>query len=304
MRTSKSLTLPLRILVCIALGAATFSCGGSSSPAAGGSVDTVAGYGTQPAVATVPSSNLIVPGRLLMCTDVGTPPDEFYNAQGQLVGHDIDTGNVIAARLRLSPQWIDSVFDTIILAANTGKCDIIIDGMGMTAPRGKAIKQIPYFTGGDRLLVKSGNPSNITGIDNLCGKSVAVLLGAVEQDYVNGYSATCTSAGKPAVKLVVEQKLPTAVLAVGSGLVDTALIDSDYISYLKQTQPTVFDAVGSVLHGIPQSMNVSYSKPELIAAVTTVVQSMEKDGTLLKIMTNWGVQVKPIPPIDYMPPGS
>lgn len=297
-------TMPLRTLVCLALGATIASCGGTSSPAAG-DIATVAGYGVQPAITTVPAGDLDIAGKLLVCTDAGSPPDEFYNAQGQLAGHDIDTGLVIAARLRLTPQFIDSVFDTIILAVTTGKCDMIITGQTITNKRLKAVEMVPYFTGGDRLVVKAGNPSNINGVQDLCGKKVTTELGTVEADYLAKVSTDqCTSVGKPAMLLTLEPKATTSLQAVQTGLVDAGLMDSDLVSYITQTHPQDYLAVGGVINGTPQGISISYTKPGLITATRTVLDSMEKDGTLLKIMTNWNVQVKAIPPLDFRPPAS
>ena len=45
---------------------------------------------------------------------------------------------------------------------------------------------IPYFEAGQSLVVVKGNPEKITGVMDLCGKSVAAESGTTEVDYIQG----------------------------------------------------------------------------------------------------------------------
>jgi len=77
----------------------------------------------------------------------------------------------IANRVGLKVQYVNSVFDTIIAAVTSGKCDIIISAMNITADRSKQISQIPYFEAGQSMVAAKGNPQNINTTLDLCGKS-------------------------------------------------------------------------------------------------------------------------------------
>ena len=90
-------------------------------------------------VASIDPASLVQNGKLSICSDFPYPPMEFYDDSGNPTGADVDLGNEIASRLGLQPQWVNSVFDTIIAALNGGKCDIIMADMNVTAERNKQV---------------------------------------------------------------------------------------------------------------------------------------------------------------------
>jgi len=179
--------------------AASPSVAASSSPAASPS----------PAAATiaVPAGQLIFSGKLVICSDIPYPPQEFFDSSGNATGSDIDIGTEIAKRLGLTAQVQNSVFDTIIAALTGGKCDIIISAQNITTDRVKQVDMIPYYQAGQSFVVATGNPKNIKVQDDLCGKSIGAETGTTEVDYLNGtgdykgqgLSAACTSKGKAAI---------------------------------------------------------------------------------------------------------
>ena len=79
------------------------------------------------AVIPLPSSAaLTIPGKLVICSDIPYPPLEYFDANGNPIGSDIEIGQEIAKRLGLSAVINNTVFDTIIPALIGNKCDIII----------------------------------------------------------------------------------------------------------------------------------------------------------------------------------
>ena len=82
----------------------------------------------------------------------------------------MEIGNEIAARLGLQTQWVNTVFDTIIEALKSPKCDLIISDMNITADRNKQISFIEYFQAGQSMLAAKGNPQNINSLTDLCGQ--------------------------------------------------------------------------------------------------------------------------------------
>jgi len=125
-------------------------------------------------------------GHLLICTDFPYPPQEFFDDSGNPQGLDVEIGNEIAKRLSLKVQYVNSVFDTIIAAVTSGKCDIIISAQNITTDRSKQISQIPYFEAGQSMVAAKGNPQNINTTMDLCGKSATAESGTTEADYLAG----------------------------------------------------------------------------------------------------------------------
>ena len=189
----------------------------------------------------------------------------MFDENGNPQGLDIDIGTEIAKRLGLQVQFVNCVFDTIIAAVNSGKCDIIISAQNITADRQKQVSMIPYFEAGQSFVALKGNPQNITGPMDLCGKAAAAESGTTEADYLQGtgdYADTegitqqCTAAGKSPVSVVVTQKDTDALQQLQAGKVVIYSTNSPVAAYYTVQHPDLFQIVGQVLEPIQEGISV------------------------------------------------
>jgi polar amino acid transport system substrate-binding protein len=256
-------------------------------------------------VATVPTDQLIAAGQLNFCADIPAPPFEQYDAQAKLVGFDVDMGNEIAHRLGLQGMWVNSVFDTIIAALQTGKCDAIISGMFITPERQKVIDQIPYFTAGESLLVAKGNPAGIDPKNplTLCGTVLASQIGDAEVADAKIFDQKCTQAGKSGITILTSVKLSDALQQLQSGHAASVFYDSPTMAYYALQQPTLFEVAGGnqpgagVLNPVLYGIGVMKEKPQLEAAIVAALKSEQADGFFTRILATWGQQGVTIPPL-------
>ncbi len=267
---------------------------------------------TTAAVASIPADSLVQKGKLSICTDFPYPPQEFFDDNGNPQGSDIDIGNEIAHRLGLQPNYINSVFDTIIAAATSGKCDIIISAMNITTDRKKQVSMIPYFKAGQSFVAVKGNPQNINGPMDLCGKSVAAESGTTEAFYVEGtgdyqgkgLTQDCKNAGKEAINLVVTQKDSDALQQLQSGKVAVYFADSPVAAYYTVQHPDQFQLAGQVLNPIDEGIAVPCGEKDCTnatlspvgQAVQTALKSMMDDGTYKKILDKWNMSEGAVQP--------
>jgi polar amino acid transport system substrate-binding protein len=258
------------------------------------------------ALVSVDPSVLAQKGRLLICSDIPYPPMEFFDANGNPTGSDIDLGTEIAKRLGLQAQIVNSVFDTIFAAVTSGKCDIILSDTNITADRQKQVSMIEYFQAGQSMLVAKGNPQNINATTDMCGQSVAVESGTTEVDYLqgtgdykgNGLPADCTKAGKKNPTVVIAQKDSDALQQLQAGKVVAYFTDSPVAGYYVTQHADQFQLTGQVVEpaavgiGIPCGASDCTSAPlsPLGQAVQTALKSMVTDGTYTKILTKYNLQ--------------
>ncbi len=261
------------------------------------------------AQATTPAASiagsLAQKNHLLICTDFPYPPQEMFDENGNPQGLDIDMGTEIAHRLGVQVQFVNSVFDTIIAAVNSGKCDIIISAQNITADRQKQVSMIPYFQAGQSFVALKGNPDNITGPMDLCGKSAAAESGTTEADYLQGtgdykdkgITQQCTAAGKQPVNVVVTQKDTDALQQLQAGKVVIYSTDSPVAAYYTIQHPDLFQVVGQVLEPVQEGISVPCGQADCTnaplstvgEAVRTALKAMMADGTYLKILTKWNL---------------
>jgi len=259
---------------------------------------------TQVITGSVPADQLVVAGRLTVCSDMPYPPQEFFDADGNPTGSDIDLGNEIANRLGLKLSVQNTVFDTIIAALAGDKCDIIISAQDINAGRLKEVDMIPYFNSGQAFVVAKGNPSGIKATTDLCGKSVGVENGTTEADHLNGagdykpadgLNAQCLAAGKAKIDVQPFTKDSDALLALQSNKVAVYFTDAPVAGYYTVKQPDQFElAPGLLLSAVKQGISVSKTKTALSAAVKTALQSMIDDGSYVQVLKKYGLEANAI----------
>lgn len=187
----------LAAMVLVAAGACTgtapsvspsIAAPASSAPASASEIASASPSPSAPASAapSLAADQLIFPGKLVICSDIPYPPQEFFDDQGNPTGSDIEIGQEIGKRLGLQVQIENAVFDTIIAAVTGGKCDIVISAQNITPDRLKQVDMIPFFKAGQSFVVAKGNPQAIQTTDDLCGKAIAAETGTTEVDYLNG----------------------------------------------------------------------------------------------------------------------
>jgi polar amino acid transport system substrate-binding protein len=256
---------------------------------------------TQKVVGSVPADELVVGARLTICSDMPYPPQEYFDANGDPIGADIEIGAEIANRLGLKESVQNTVFDTIIAALQGNKCDIIISAMDIRPDRLAQVAMIPYFKSGQGFVVAKGNPDGIQATTDLCGKSVGVESGTSEYEHLNGtgsYKAAdglnnqCTAAGKNKIDIQPFTKDSDALLALQSGKVSAYFTDLPVAAYYVKQQGDQFELAPLNLSAVTQGIAISKdaSRAQLVAGVKTALQSMMDDGTYLQILTKYNLQ--------------
>jgi len=300
----------ISVLFVIALLAG--ACAPAGSGNAGEAVPASSEAVMPTAIAQIPSEDLVRSGYLTVCSDIPYPPQEFYDENGEPKGVDIDIANELGNRLGLKVQYVNTVFDTIIAAVTSGKCDVIVSAMNITKDRNKQISMIPYFKAGQSLVALKGNPEKITSVMDLCGKSVAAESGTTEVDFIqgsgdyegNGLMQRCEAEGKPTVNLVITQKDSDALQQLQSGKVAAYSTDSPVAAYYTVQSPDQFEVVGEVFETVNEGIGLPCNAEDCTTAPLTAVGegvkaaliSMFDDGTFQKILDEWNLSSSGVRP--------
>lgn len=275
----------------------------SASPSASTTASTAESTPASVAPSVAPTPNplndqLGKPGTLKACIDIPYPPQEFFDAQGNPIGGDPDLAKEIAGRLGLELQIENSVFDTIIAALTSAKCDFIISAQNINDERLGQVNMIPYFKAGQAFVVAKGNPKGVHAELDLCGLKVAVESGTTEGDYVKGTSdyaggglnKKCTDAGKAVVDLQEFQKDSDALLALTSGTVDSYFADSPVAGYYVVNQPDQFELSGVTVEEAIEGISVTRDHDKLGNAIVDALKAMITDGTYAEILGRYGLE--------------
>jgi polar amino acid transport system substrate-binding protein len=268
-------TSPIAALVAvIALTAA--GCGGKSAGS------STAQSGSTQAGAVQAPANIKSAGKIVYCSDITYPPEEFYKGTTP-TGSDIDIGTAIGQLMGVGAEFDNTGFDGIIAALLSNKCDAVISGMNDTPARRKQVGFVDYISVGQSLMVKGGNPLHITGLPSLAGKSVSVEVGTTNKTFLDDANKKLSKK----MSIVTFPKDTDAANALKTGKVDAYFGDSPVVAYYIAQDPASFAFGGSPINPIPVGIAVGQKNTELKAAVQQAVDKLYANGTMKTILAKW-----------------
>lgn len=239
-------------------------------------------------------TNLVKAGTLTFLSDTTYPPQESIDpASNKPVGFDVDVANAIAAKMGLTATVTTADFSTIIDALLAHKGDAIISAMSITPDRSKKVAFVGYFQAGQSILVRKGNPKNITRLADLCGKNVAVQVTTTEQDTLNAENTGDCKSNKISIQL-----FPTdtdAVQKLKIGAVDAAMDDSPVAAYYVTQDPNSFDLGGTPVQSAPEGIAVDPKNTDVLQAIQQAMLAIFNDGTYHKLLVKWNLLDGEIP---------
>ncbi len=134
--------------------------------------------------------NIKEKGKLLVGTNLPFKPMEYYDGSKKIVGFDIDLITKIASSMGVSVEIQDVPWDNLFEDVKSGKFDVIIDSITITAERQKEMLfSAPYLNAGQVVVVRSDN-KDIYKPEDLNGKKVAVLKDTTCEEVARHYTDT------------------------------------------------------------------------------------------------------------------
>jgi polar amino acid transport system substrate-binding protein len=224
---------------------------------------------------------------ITFCSDTTYPPMESI-AGGKAVGADIDIASAVAKQVGASARIKSTAFDVIIPALLAKKCDAIISAMTDTAARRKQVDFADYVTVGMSLMVKKGNPSHITGLTSLSGKSVAVEAATTEKATLDAMNKTFAKKGKAKITIKIYTADTTAAAALLAGKVDAYFADATPVLYYIKKTHGKFQTAGGQIQSAPEGIATRKGDP-LHAQFVKAINTLYANGTMKKILAKWGL---------------
>jgi polar amino acid transport system substrate-binding protein len=170
---------------------------------------------------------------------------------------------------------------------------MVMSAMNDTAERrGKGVDFVDYFKAGSSILVQKGNPKKIQGLDDLCGQTVAVQKGTVQDtDILTPQEATCRKAGK-ALSVLRMEKDTDALQQVKNGRAVANVEDFPVAEYNAQTSGngSDFEVVGSQVGDVGlYGIAIPHTNTQLVNAVQAALKAAIADGSYDKVLQKWNV---------------
>lgn len=267
-------------------------CGGDDTPDAattsGGSTSfDPASIAEDTTLSALVPESVASTGKLVVGSDTTYAPAEYIGEDGQTPeGYDVDLAKAIGAVLGLETDVQTASFTGIIPAIGS-KYDIGISSFTITPERQGEVNMIQYFTAGEAYAVAKGNPKDVDSAD-LCGLTVGVQTGTVEDEALDGMIAQCEADGKDPITPLKYDKQTDVTTAVVGGKADIMYADSPIVAYAVTQTDGQVEQLGEVFATSPQGIVVSKDDAELTEAVQKALQHLIDSGDYDKILAAWG----------------
>src|SRR5262245_14687363 len=195
-----------------------------------------------------------------------------------IIGFEVDLANALAARMGLNARFVQNQWDGLVPGLERGEYDVVINGLEITAERAEKINfSNPYFYS-TLTLTRRIDDDRVQRAEDLRGLKVGVLKVTFAERYVQ-------SLGNVTIRSYDGQVQPFIDLALGR--LDAVVMDTPIALYYA-AGPQVKNIelpAARMMFGI----GIRKDDNALLQKINESLRSMQRDGTLRKIYTDWGI---------------
>jgi len=220
-------------------------------------------------------------GYFIVGLDDTFAPMGFRDESGELVGFDIDLAKAVSEVLGVEVQFQPIDWDSKVLELNSGKIDMIWNGLTITEEREKEMLfSNPYIENAQIIMVLEN--SNIDSISDLEGLTLGVQISSAAEEAVLKNSVSTLLD-----ELVKYDTYNTALLELNNGQVDAIVIDEIMGRYIMSQNPGEYivasENFGEEAYGIGFRLNSEDIRDKINEALVQLVE----DGIAKTISEKW-----------------
>ena len=224
----------------------------------------------------------VEPGKLIMSTNAAFPPYEMTADDGSFEGIDVEIAGAIAEKLGLELQIDDMDFDAALLAAQTGKSDMVMAGVTVTEDRQTVMDFSDSYAAGIQVVIVPED-SDIASIDDMTGKMIGVQRGTTGDQYC---SASVEDGGFGEENVTRYDNGLTAVQALNNGQVDCVVIDNAPAQEFVAANPGL-KILDTEYANEEYAIGVAKGNTQLLDAINTAITELKADGTIQSILDKY-----------------
>ena len=233
------------------------------------------------ALSSVSTVFAAIPQKIRIGTDPTYAPFESKNAQGELVGFDIDLANALCKQMKAECTFTNQAFDSLIAALKFKKYDAVISGMDITPERSKQVAFTqPYYANSAIVIAEKGKFSSLA---DLKGKKVGMENGTTHQKYMQDKH--------PEINTVSYDSYQNAILELKNGRIDGVFGDTAVVNeWLKnnpQLAPVGEHVTDAQYFGTGLGIAVRPDNQALLARLNSALDAIKADGTYKAINDKW-----------------
>lgn len=239
-------------------------------------------------------------GRTLkMGADPQTPPYASFDPAhpGTLAGSDIELAKAVFDCVGLKYEVQPAAWSGLFPAVLSGQIDVMFY-LYYNATRVKQGDFVVYMKAGTGAITQKGNPSHISSVDDLCGKSVATGLGSVETAQMEALSKTCVAKGAQAVQVLTYPDHAAGFRLVAGKRADAMLTDLALVDKTVADNPDTYVRAFAIMSGMQIGAAVKKGNDALSGALLDGLKTVQAAGTQQAIFKKYGIATDLVQPAE------
>ncbi|MEN4888361.1 ABC transporter substrate-binding protein [Erwinia billingiae] len=230
-------------------------------------------------------------GKMISVNNGSFPPYEIVEGPTTMTGASADLTEALAQLLGIKIEHATvSGLSGVLAGIKSGRYQLAIGPIGDYPDRQAKNDFIDFVQEFVVFAVQKGNPAQINGLDDTCGKRIAVMAAGSAEQVIRKQSQVCTDAGKPAVTVQSFTDQPSSILAVRSKRSDAFFSSQAPLVYfvdqahgqLELTGQGKKNGFGDIFQG-----TVVPKDSELGKVVLDGYKALFANGTYAAIMKKW-----------------
>lgn len=211
--------------------------------------------------------------KIRIAVDLGVPPYGMTDEKMQPSGSDIETAKALAKDWGLEFEHVPTTGATRIPSLQTGKADLVISSLSVTAERAKVIDFSMAYAVLRTVIAAPKSVQGLKSMADLDGKTVGTVRGTT-------HDTQLTREGPKGMKLVRYEDDATEGQAFLSGQVDIFSTAEMLVPQLDKKNPARQVEVKFILDSFKLCVGVKKGEDRLLAEVNKWVLANIKNGTL------------------------
>ncbi len=197
----------------------------------------------------------------------------------KIIGFEVDLAAALAAAMGMEAQFVQNQWDGLIPGLQRGNYDLVINGLEITEDRKEKINfSIPYYVTYEQLVVRK-ETNDIYTLEDCYGRSVGALKFSLAERILRS---------RPQIHVMSYEGDFNAFEDLANSRIDAVLMDYPLALYYGKPHPKL-KLTGFPISRIEYGIGVRKEDTALLQKVDSVLIKMMQDGSLRRILEQWGL---------------
>jgi polar amino acid transport system substrate-binding protein len=206
---------------------------------------------------------------------------------GKIVGHDAELNALVARKLGVKLEMVETAWAGIIPALLGKRFDMILSGMTATKARAERVNfSTPY---GDASLIAATLAGNnaIKSPDDLAGKTIGVMLGTNTVEFAKNYATRMAARNLQPMTVKTYDDFPSIFVEMTNKNIDGVMLPKPIMGGYMAQKPGAFKMIEGLGDKSYFGAAVRKEDTALLAAVNKILMEAKADGTLAALQKKW-----------------